>query len=36
MHRQEGVILVLVTHSVELAARFSDRRRLVGRRLEPA
>jgi lipoprotein-releasing system ATP-binding protein len=36
LHRQEGVILVLVTHSSELAEHFSDRRRLVGRRLEPA
>ncbi len=36
LHRQEGAILVLVTHSVELAARFSDRRRLVGRTLRPA
>jgi lipoprotein-releasing system ATP-binding protein len=36
LHRQEGGILVLVTHSAELAARFPDRRRLVGRKLEPA
>jgi lipoprotein-releasing system ATP-binding protein len=36
LHRDEGAILVLVTHSAELAARFPDRRRLIGRRLEPA
>jgi lipoprotein-releasing system ATP-binding protein len=36
LHRQEEAILVVVTHSAELAARFSDRRRLVGRKLEPA
>jgi lipoprotein-releasing system ATP-binding protein len=36
LHQQEGTILVLVTHSTELAARFADRRRLVGRTLEPA
>ena len=36
MHRDFGGILVLVTHSAELAARFPDRRRLVGRTLEAA
>jgi lipoprotein-releasing system ATP-binding protein len=36
LHRQEAAILVLVTHSAELAGRIPDRRRLVGRRLEPA
>jgi lipoprotein-releasing system ATP-binding protein len=36
LHRQEDAILVLVTHSADLAARIPDRRRLVGRRLEPA
>jgi lipoprotein-releasing system ATP-binding protein len=34
LHRQEQAVLVLVTHSAELAARFSDRRRLAGGRLE--
>jgi hypothetical protein len=29
-------VLVLVTHSAELAACFSDRRRLAGGRLAPA
>jgi len=33
---RERTILVLVTHSVELAARFKDRRRLAGGRLEAA
>jgi lipoprotein-releasing system ATP-binding protein len=33
---RERTILVLVTHSVEIAARFSDRRRLTGGRLEAA
>jgi len=33
---REQTILVLVTHSVEIAARFSDRRRLAGGRLEAA
>ena len=33
---RSGAILVLVTHSAELAARFPERRRLRGRRLEPA
>ncbi len=36
LHRQEGAILVLVTHNAELAGRFSDRRRLVGRNLQRA
>ena len=36
LHRQEQTVLVLVTHSAELAARFSDRRRLAGGRLAPA
>jgi lipoprotein-releasing system ATP-binding protein len=36
LHRQEGAILVLVTHSPDLAARFPDRRRLVARHLHPA
>jgi len=34
LHRQEQTVLVLVTHSAELAARFSDRRRLASGRLE--
>jgi lipoprotein-releasing system ATP-binding protein len=33
---RERTILILVTHSVEIAARFSDRRRLAGGRLEAA
>ena len=36
LHRREQAVLVLVTHSAELAARFSDRRRLAGGRLVPA
>jgi len=36
LHRGEGAILILVTHSAELAARFSDRRRLTQRKLQPA
>jgi lipoprotein-releasing system ATP-binding protein len=36
MHRREQAILVLVTHSADLAARFTDRRRLQGGRLVPA
>jgi len=36
LHRSEKNVLVLVTHSAELAARLPDRRRLVSRRLEPA
>jgi lipoprotein-releasing system ATP-binding protein len=35
LHGREQTILVLVTHSGELAARFADRRRLVDRHLEP-
>jgi lipoprotein-releasing system ATP-binding protein len=35
LHQSEQAILVLVTHSTELASRFSDRRRLARRRLEP-
>ena len=35
LHAQEQTILVLVTHSPELAARFRDRRRLANGRLEP-
>jgi lipoprotein-releasing system ATP-binding protein len=33
LHGREPSILVLVTHSAELASRFADRRRLAGRRL---
>lgn len=36
LHRGEGAMLVLVTHSAELAARFPDRRRLTHRKLQPA
>jgi lipoprotein-releasing system ATP-binding protein len=36
LHGQEQTILVLATHSSELAARFPDRRRLVKHSLEPA
>ena len=36
LHRAEPSVLVLVTHSAELAARLPQRRRMVGRRLEPA
>ncbi len=36
LHGREQTILVLVTHSAELAARFPERRRLHGQRLEPA
>ena len=36
LHRREQAVLVLVTHSAELAARFPDRRRLAGGRLVPA
>jgi lipoprotein-releasing system ATP-binding protein len=36
LHAQARTMLVLVTHSADLAARFPDRRRLVGRTLEPA
>ena len=36
LHAAAQTMLVLVTHSSDLAARFSDRRRLAGRRLVPA
>ena len=36
LHVLERTILVLATHSAELAARFADRRRLAAGRLEPA
>ena len=36
LHDREKTILVLVTHSADLAARFPDRRRLVERQLRPA
>ena len=36
LHDREKTILVLVTHSADLAARFPDRRRLVGGRLPAA
>ncbi|HEY7409896.1 MAG TPA: ABC transporter ATP-binding protein [Vicinamibacteria bacterium] len=36
LHGQASTILIVVTHSAELAARFPDRRRLVGHRLQPA
>jgi len=36
LHRAEPSVLVLVTHSAELAARLPQRRRMVGRHLEPA
>jgi len=36
LHRAEPSVLVLVTHSAELAARLPRRRRMAGRRLEPA
>ena len=36
LHGREQTIFLLVTHSAELAARFPERRRLVGRRLEAA
>ncbi len=36
LHDREKTILVLVTHSADLAARFPDRRRLVERGLQPA
>jgi lipoprotein-releasing system ATP-binding protein len=36
LHRREETILILVTHSADLAARFPDRRRLVGQKLQPA
>jgi predicted ABC-type transport system involved in lysophospholipase L1 biosynthesis ATPase subunit len=34
LHREENTILVLVTHSVELAKRFPRRAELVDGRLE--
>jgi lipoprotein-releasing system ATP-binding protein len=34
LHERERTILVMVTHSAELAARFTNRRRLVNARLE--
>ena len=36
LHAQEQTILILATHSPELAARFPDRRRLANHTLEPA
>ena len=36
LHAQEKTVLVLVTHSPELAARFADRRRLAAGALVPA
>jgi lipoprotein-releasing system ATP-binding protein len=36
LHRAEPSVLVLVTHSAELAARLPRRLRTSGRRLEPA
>ena len=36
LHRAEPSVLVLVTHSAELAARLPVRRRMSGRHLEPA
>jgi lipoprotein-releasing system ATP-binding protein len=36
LHRAEPSVLVLVTHSAELAARLPLRRRMSGRRLDPA
>jgi len=35
LHRAEPSVLVLVTHSAELAERLPRRRRMIGRRLEP-
>ena len=35
LHRAEPSVLVLVTHSAELAERVPQRRRMLGRRLEP-
>ena len=35
LYAREQTILVLVTHSAELASRFTDRRRLADGRLEP-
>ena len=36
LHAAEQTILILATHSTELAARFKDRRRLAHHKLEPA
>jgi len=36
LHRAEPSVLVIVTHSAELAQRLPRRRRMTGRRLEPA
>ena len=36
VHREQRTILVVVTHSEALAARFPERRRLSGESLEPA
>jgi lipoprotein-releasing system ATP-binding protein len=36
LHEQEQTILILATHSAELAARFPERRRLAHHTLEPA
>ena len=36
LHRQQQTILVVVTHSAELSARFPQRFHLVDQRLEPA
>lgn len=36
LHRAEGAVLVVVTHSLDLAARFPARRELVAGRLEAA
>jgi len=36
LHKQEQTILILATHSPELANRFPDRRRLAHHTLEPA
>jgi lipoprotein-releasing system ATP-binding protein len=36
LHAQEQTILILATHSAELAARFGDRRKLVNKTLHPA
>jgi lipoprotein-releasing system ATP-binding protein len=33
LHRQQGTILVVVTHSAELAARFPERYELTDQRL---
>ncbi len=36
LHREEGAVMVVVTHSLDLAARFPARRELVAGRLEAA